>query len=206
MRALSAMITLGLLLTVGVGGAAAESECVQGAKEQRGQCHMACDEDFSIARDLCRNIDPVCGAGCRIALAECRAPIVSALESCIDGCRERLNADRAACPRRGRGRDFCVDRAQVRAFLCRDECRDTLQVRAGLNACRQAFNTCMNGCGIPAEPTPVPTKVSAEPTAVQTAPPPPPTAVPTERPPPVPTPTRTSAPRPQPTATILQPS
>ena len=205
MRALSATITLGLLLTVGVGGAAADSECVQGAKEQRGQCRVACDEDFSIARDLCRNIDPECAAGCRVALGECRAPIVSALESCVDVCRERLSAERAACPRRGRGRDFCVDRAQIRAFLCRDECRDNLQVRAGLNACRQAFSTCMNGCGISVEPTPVPTQVPPpQPTAVKTEPPPQPTAVPTELPP-TPTRTRTSTPRSTPTPDLSQP-
>jgi hypothetical protein len=179
---------------------------------------MDCDEDFVIVRDLCRNLDPECAAGCRVAQAECRAPIVAALEGCVDRCREQLNADRAACPRRGRGRDFCIDRAQVRAFLCRDECRENLQVRAGLKACRSVFNTCMNGCGLPVEPTPVPTRAPAVPTAVKTEPPPAvptavktelplpaPTQVPTE-PPPVPTPTRTATPRPQPTATILQPS
>ena len=204
MRALSATITLGLLLTVGVGSAVADSECVQNAKEQRGLCRMDCDEDFVITRDLCRNINPECAAGCRVARDECRAPIVAALEGCVDGCREQLNAARAACPRRGRGRDFCIDRAQVRASLCRDECRENLQVHAGLDACRQAFNTCMTGCGLPVEPTAVPTRAPAVPTAVKTEPPPQPTQVPTE-PPPVPTPTRTSTPRPQPTATIMQP-
>ena len=198
MRALSTTIMIGLLLTVGVGGAAADSECIQDAKDQRGQCRAQCDEDFVIARDLCRNIDPECAAGCRVGLETCRAPIVSALATCVDGCRDQLNADRAACPRRGRGRDFCIDHAQIRSFLCRDDCRESLQVRAGLNACRGAFNTCMAGCGIPVEPA------APVPTAVRTEAPPQPTAVPTE-PPPVPTPTRTSTPKPEPTVTILQP-
>ena len=74
MRALSATITLGLLLTVGVGSAVADSECVQNAKEQRGLCRMDCDEDFVIVRTLCRNIDPECAAGCRVALGACRRP------------------------------------------------------------------------------------------------------------------------------------
>jgi hypothetical protein len=204
MRALGTTLILGLFLTVGVGRAAADSECMQQAKEERGQCRTQCDEDFVVARDLCRNIDPECAAGCRAALDECRAPIVAALESCVDGCRDQLNADRAACPRRGRGHDFCVDRAQVRAFLCRDSCREDLQVRARLNACRDAFQTCMAGCGITPEPTtappvPTPTAVKTEapaPTAVKTSVPEP-TAVPTE----VPQPTRTATPKPQPTLT-----
>jgi hypothetical protein len=201
-------MTLGFLLTVGVGGAAADSECVQDAKVQRGQCRTECDENFVIARDLCRNIDPECAAGCRSDQETCRAPIVTALETCVDGCRDRLNAERAACPRRGRGRDFCLDRAQVRAFLCRDDCRESLQVRAGLKACRDAFNGCMAGCGLPPEPAPpVPTAGRTEPppqpTPVKTEVPEP-TAVPTEPPPP-PTPTRTATPKPQPTVTFLGP-
>ena len=207
MRALSATITLGLFLTVGVGGATAESECVQDAKAQRGECRVQCDDDFVIARDLCRNIDPECAAGCRSDHEACRAPIVAALETCVAGCRDQLNAERAACPRRGRGRDFCLDRAQVRAFLCRDDCRESLQVRAGLKACRDALNGCMAGCGLPPEPTP------PGPTAVRTEPPPQPTPVkteapvPTEPPPPpaTPTATRTATPKPEPTLTPVQP-
>lgn len=202
MRALSSTVLLGLFLTVGVGGAAADSECIQDAKEMRGQCRAECDEDFTIARDLCRNIDPECAAGCRTGLDECRAPIVAALESCVDGCRTQLNADRAGCPRRGRGRDFCLDHANVRAFLCRDECRGNLQTSAGLNACRESFRTCMAGCGQPPEPTPVatatPVKTEApKATAVKTAVPEP-TAVATEPPR---EPTRTATPKPQPTLT-----
>ena len=181
MRALSATLTLGLLLTVGVGGAVADSECVQDAKEVRGQCRMDCDDEFVITRDICRNIDPECAAGCRVAKNECRDAVATALENCFGGCRAQLDSDRAACPRRGRGRDFCMDRAQIRAFLCKDECRETLRVRAALNACQATFRTCMSGCGLSgAEPAPTP---------------PPPAATPT--------PVRTTAP--QPTATILQP-
>ena len=175
MRALSATMTLGLLLLVGVGGAAADPECVQEAKEQRGQCRLECEADFVVTRDICRSLDPECAAECRTAHAECRGVVVAALEQCVDGCRDQLNADRAACPRRGRGRDFCVDRAQIRAFLCRDDCRETLQVSQGLKSCRQTFGTCLGGCAVTGEPTP----------------PPVPTATPT--------------PEPEPTLTPLQP-
>jgi len=200
MRTLGATMTVGLLLLVGVGGAWAEPGCVQEAKDQRAQCRTSCDEDFVMARDLCRNIDPECAAACRVALADCRAPIVSALEGCVDGCRNQLNADRGACPRRSRGRDFCVDRAQIRAFLCRDECRDNLQVRAGLKACNDAFTTCMSGCGLPPEPTAVPTQGPPQPTPVKTeAPHPTETAVPTEVPVPTETPRPTQKPAPVPT-------
>ncbi len=179
MGALRTTLLLGILLTVGVGRAVADSQCMQDAKDQRTECRAACDDDFAIMRDLCRNIDPECAAGCRADLEACRAPIVAALESCVDACRAQLNADRAACPRRGRGRDFCVDRAQVRAFLCRDDCRESLDVHAGLNACRLGFQSCMAGCGLPPEATPVPTE------APQPTEPPPP--LPTETPKPAPT-------------------
>lgn len=197
MRALSTTILLGLLLTVGVGRAVADSECIQDAKEQRGQCRTECDEDLVIAKDLCRSIDPECAAACRVEHGACRDGVIAELGTCVDACRVQLNADRAVCPKRGRAREFCMDRAQVRAFLCRDECRDSLQVRRRLNGCRDDFRTCMRGCGIPTEPTaPPPTPVKTEvpePTAVPTEPPPPPTA------------TRTATPKPQPTLTPIGP-
>src|SRR5207244_3160977 len=134
-----------------------------------------------------------------------------ALASCVDGCNHQVDADRAACPRRGRGRDFCFQGAQLRGFLCRDECRDTLHVPAGLEECRQAFATCMNGCAVN-EPTPTPTATAVrterppEPTAVHTEHPPEPTAAPTEHPPePTMTPVKTSTPKPEATSTPLGP-
>ncbi|MCC6764658.1 MAG: hypothetical protein IT293_08340 [Deltaproteobacteria bacterium] len=205
MGALRATLILGgLLLTVGAGRAVADSECMQDAKARRGECRAACEEDFTIARDLCRNIDPECAAGCRADLESCRAPIVSALEQCVDACRVRLNAERAACPRKGRARDFCVDRAQIRAFLCRDECREDLQVRAGLKACRERFRTCMDGCGIPTEPSPAATATPVKTEAPKATEVPQPTVVPTEPPPP-PTATRTATPKPEPTLTPIGP-
>lgn len=168
MRALSATMTLGLLLAVGVGGAVADSQCVQDAKEQRGQCRLACDDDFVITRDICRNLDPECAAACRASHAECRGLVVAPLEQCVDGCRVQLNGERAACPRRGPDRDRCVDRAQIRAFICRDDCRENLQVNPGLKSCRRTFDACMEGCSLTAQPTPQPTAApSPEPTPEQ---------------------------------------
>lgn len=189
MRSLGATLTLGFFVTVGVGGAAAgvASECVDEAKELRQLCRMDCDQEYVLTRDVCRNVDPECAAGCRAAKAECRDAIAGALESCFAGCRTQLQLDRAACPRRGRGRDFCVDRAQVRAFMCKDECRETLRVRASLDACHATFRSCMAGCGLPPAPEPTVTAPTAPPTAVPTAPPPAPTVAPTAMPAPEPT-------------------
>ena len=213
MRAVSATIALGFILTAGVAGAGNDSQCVQDAKEQRGQCRMACDDDFVVMRDVCRNIDPECAAGCRAAKAACRDPILTALASCVDQCEQQAQTDRASCPRRGRGRDFCVQQAQLRDFLCRDQCRETLHVHAGLDECRSTFSTCMSGCGLPGEPTPVPTASPVrtehppEPTVVPTEPPHPteqphPTVVATEHPP---APVKTSTPKPEPTQTAVVP-
>jgi hypothetical protein len=160
MRALSATLALGFIVTIGVGGATADTQCMQDAKEARTECKTSCDDDFTIARDLCRNIDPVCAAGCREDREDCRGAVFGALDQCVDGCRVQLDLDRAACPRRGRDRDRCLDRAQVRAFVCRDECREELQVRSGLNDCRDAFRGCMAGCVVtdPGPTVPVPTE------------------------------------------------
>ncbi len=193
MRALSATMTLGMFLMIGVGGAMADTQCMQDAKEARTECKSSCDEDFVIARDLCRNIDPVCAAGCRMERDDCRGAVLGALDQCVDGCRVQLNVDRAACPKRGRTRDFCMDRAQVRAFICRDECREDLQVRPGLNGCRDDFRACMAGCVVSeAEPTAAPTEAAPVATA---------TPVPTE----TPVPTRTATPKPTVTLTPVVP-
>jgi len=193
MRALSATMTLGMFLMIGVGGAAADTQCMQDAKEARVECKTSCDDDFVIARDLCRNIDPVCAAGCREEREDCRGAVFGALDQCVDGCRAQLDRDRAACPKRGRDRDRCLDRAQVRAFVCRDECREELQVRAGLNDCRDVFRGCMAGCVVSDPgPTAVPTEVAPVATA---------TPVPTE----TPVPTRTATPRPTVTLTPVVP-
>ena len=212
MRTLGATIVLGFVLTPGVVAAGGgDSPCVQDAKQQRAQCRMACDDDFVVMRDVCRNIDPECAAGCRAAKAACRDPILTALAACVDDCERQANGDRAGCPRRGRGRDFCVQQAQLHDFLCRDQCRETLHVRAGLDECRATFATCMSGCGLPGEPTPastatpVKTEHPPEPTAQPTEPPQP-TAAATEHPPErTATPVGTSTPQPEPTATQLVP-
>jgi len=219
MRTLGTTLILGLVLTVGAGRAAADSPCIQDAKAQRGECRTQCDEDFVVARDLCRNIDPECAAGCRVAFEQCRAPIVAVLQACLEACTTQQNSDRASCPSRGRGRGFCMDHAQVRAFLCADDCREDPQVHDGLAACRDAFRTCMDGCGIPAGPT----ATAATPTPVKTEGPKPtekpkpteapgPTAVRTHSPEPTPRPTdhpqeptRTATPHPEPTQTNIVP-
>jgi len=212
MRALGTTILVGFVLTAGTAVAGGgDSSCVQDAKQQRAQCRMACDDDFVVMRDVCRNIDPECAAGCRAAKAACRTPILTALAACVDDCEHQAEADRASCPRRGRGRDFCLEQAQLHDFLCRDQCRETLHVRAGLDECRKTFAACMSGCGLPAEPTPVPTA-----TAIKTEHPPQPTVAPTEPAHPTAaatehppertaTPVKTSTPQPEPTQTMLMP-
>jgi hypothetical protein len=211
MRALGTTVVLGLVLTMGAGRAAADSQCMQDAKTQRGECRTQCDQDFVVARDLCRNIDPECAAACRVTLEQCRAPIVAVLQACLETCATQQNSDRAACPPRGRSRGFCMDHAQVRSFLCADDCREDPQVHDGLAACRDAFRTCMDGCGIPQPtatavgPTPVktdgPKPTEVEPTPKETDVPEP-TPRPTDHPL---EPTRTATPHPEPTQTNIVP-
>ena len=113
--------------------------CVREAREIQTECRAACRDDFLTDKDLCRNIDPACGDACRTAYASCTAPFTEILTNCKDTCRTAYLSERDGCPIAGDPtRDACVDEAQIRAFSCRDTCRENRNVRDGRRACRRA--------------------------------------------------------------------
>lgn len=138
------------LLGAAVAGAA-DVQCIGDAKVEAKECRRACATQFREAKDLCRNIDPVCGNACRDERVVCAAPFQAILTGCLEACAQEARRDKAACPPSGDpARDACIDAAQVASFVCRDTCRENQTVRDGLSACRLAFRVCLDACPPPA--------------------------------------------------------
>ena len=142
---------LALLCTAGTARAAVDQTCLLGAKEAFRACRVDCREELIQDRFVCRGIDPVCGRACLAGRQVCIDDVRAPLDACIDGCRAQLAAERAQCPPVGDpARDACVDAAQVKAFVCRDDCREAWRkdpnVQASLRRCRDSFRACVAQC------------------------------------------------------------
>jgi hypothetical protein len=153
MRTIELGIALGLATLLGAAPAArpADTACVLQAKEDFRACRTECREDFVQTRFVCRGVDPLCGRACLAGRQVCIDDVRAPLDACVRGCREQLAAERAQCPPDpGPARDACVDAAQVRAFVCRDDCRERWrqdpEVQADLQRCRDAFRACVAHC------------------------------------------------------------
>ena len=125
------------------------AQCVLDAKGQKQLCTSTCQDNFTLAKDLCRNVDHDCADACRAGRDVCVAPIYAALQSCLDGCNGTLDAVKAGCRAQfAEGtpeRDQCIDAAQLTAYSCRDLCREQLD-RDGLKACKEIFRACIFAC------------------------------------------------------------
>jgi hypothetical protein len=158
------MRTLGLVLAAALVAAGAlpaaasvDPQCILDAQARRKACHAECRNDYFEAKDLCRNVDPVCGANCRQQRTDCLAPLLASLDACLDDCQADLETAKGLCPPPGDpGRDACIDAAQVAAFICRDDCRERWRadpvVQLGRQFCREQFRACMRGCPPPPAP------------------------------------------------------
>jgi len=131
-----------------------DPECIAGARSDFASCVQGCKDDFREDKDLCRHINHDCAEGCRDAFESCVYGPLTNLAQCKGGCDDDVTMGRAWC--RGNTkwgtteRDKCIDLVQLRAFSCRDQCREDVQ--ADLTKCRQEFRTCIHGCFQPAEP------------------------------------------------------
>ena len=154
------VLTLALLGLVAHGARAQTStaECRLQAKSDYVACKADCKEAFQAAKDACRNCNHDFAEGCRASRAICEDPFQETLENCLDVCRGTLQGDKADCQTAhdqcvanggttcDADLDTCVDAAQVKAFVCRDTCREDQTVRDGIKACRATFRLCMRSC------------------------------------------------------------
>jgi hypothetical protein len=123
-------------------------QCVRGAAKDYQDCIRECKSDFQEAKEVCRGADHACALACAESLDRCEEAPLSTLESCKNTCNSQLDAAKATCrDLYGKGTeelDTCIDQAQVNAFLCRDECRET--VSAIFQQCRTDFRNCISAC------------------------------------------------------------
>jgi hypothetical protein len=124
--------------------------CRLQAKQDAKTCVANCREDFQVTKDACQNRDHGCVEGCRALRDMCTDPILTTLAGKIAMCNADRDADIATChqlyplPSQAMALDQCIDDAQVAAFVCRDDARET--ARTDLVPCRQNFLSCAKGC------------------------------------------------------------
>jgi len=102
------------------------------------------------AKDECRNIPHACAEACRTVRDNCVDDAMDELEICLSPCTTELSKARIDCRSLYSGNetalDHCIDIAQLTAFACRDECRESIRVASALKQCGKAFRTCLKGC------------------------------------------------------------
>lgn len=153
MRRVGVLVTLVAALGYSVAAFAVSSDpaCVKSARDNRKVCQLACQEQFQVEKDACRNVDHSCAEDCRTIRKACFDVPLSAFRSCIQAANDALETAIADCkanpsnPPGSTELDTCIDAAQVTAFQARDLCREGIN-RPALKACRQAHRACLNLC------------------------------------------------------------
>ena len=143
-------------LTLAAGAAFADSttrQCVLDARQARQTCQQLCKDDFLSSVDTCRGVDHDCADTAREARNSCVSSVLAELAQCVDTtCGiyvQGIASCRAANPVGTPERDACVDGQQLLLFQCRDSCRESVQVWAGLKTCRQEFKADIKACPAP---------------------------------------------------------
>jgi hypothetical protein len=123
-------------------------QCKLDAKTVYRTCKLDSREAFQSQKDLCLNRDHTCVEGCRAGRDACRQPV----EDQLDADRAACNATRDAAVQNCKDlyadgtpeRDACITNAQVDAFQCRDQARET--ARPNFQACGDGFKSCAEAC------------------------------------------------------------
>ena len=155
MRAQSISSLLGALFIASSLAPAARAndikQCKDDGKQEYKACRDTCQENFQISKDMCRNISHDCAETCRATRESCESGPSAALDACKQGCDTQLDADKQPCKQLEKGsaeRDTCVDAAQVKAFQCRDTCRENSD-HAAIQQCYQQARDCIKACPPP---------------------------------------------------------
>ena len=148
-------------LTLAAGSAFADStkrQCVIDATKEKKTCQQLCRDDFLASVDSCRGVDHDCADAAREARHACVSDVLTQLNQCFTtDCTtfvQLIAQCRADHPVGTPERDACVDGQQLLLFQCRDACRESVHVWAGLKTCRQEFRQDIKDC--PPPPTPMP--------------------------------------------------
>jgi hypothetical protein len=123
-------------------------QCRRDAKETYKTCKATCREDYQFQKDACRNRDHDCVERCRTDRDTCRDPVETQLETALAQCRTTRDGAVQNCRTLfadpSPELDQCIDNAQVAAFQCRDQARET--ARPSFEACGDAFRSCAEAC------------------------------------------------------------
>jgi len=127
--------------------------CLEEARDTLQSCRAECVNDFRNERFICRNVEPGCGRECLGSRESCIEAATQPLVICLAGCQDTLAQAKAACVTTCNGDtaclDSCIDAAQVDAFTCRDNCRESFRMSAGpteIASCRATFRECVRNC------------------------------------------------------------
>ena len=162
----SALLTA--VLGLGVARVHADPACKHQAIEDAKACKADCKDAFRDAKFTCLNVDPACGNPCLTAKLACLESVDEILDTGVlpagggtlancadgtDGCKARLKDAKDACGAPCMSNptcDTCVDGAQVDAFICRDDCRESWHQNTTVQAlelsCRDTFKVCIGAC------------------------------------------------------------
>jgi len=123
--------------------------CIADAVATKNACQENCRDAFLASTDACRMLNHDCASTARDTRESCVNSVLAALKQCTDtSCQPFVDAI-AQCKADnppGQQRDICVDGAQMQNFQCRDECRESVGLFAGLKACRDEFRSDLQKC------------------------------------------------------------
>jgi hypothetical protein len=156
MRTVAIMMLLGVFIfggSIGIPESRAsdsQPQCVQDAKTTFIECKAICQEDFQVAKDGCRNVPHECAESCRSVRETCVDEALNELDACLGPCNSAFLQARADCrllyAPGSKYLDHCIDATQITAFICRDDCRESVQLAAAMKICGKAFRLCIKGC------------------------------------------------------------
>jgi hypothetical protein len=154
------------ITTLGVGTAWAggndpnnpTKQCLADARATAKTCNQMCKDDFLASADSCRNLNHDCADTARSTRESCVSDVLASLDQCVTSECKQFDDDIAQCrannPPDSAERARCVGTAQLQKFLCRKQCRDSVDLFQGLKTCRDEFRTDIQACQNPA-PTPM---------------------------------------------------
>ena len=143
----SVIAAIGVFLCTAPAGALDPArQCRKDARKDRSDCLGVCRDNYQAAILLCGT---PCVRACEIARKACKGPIQDTLTAAIKACNDTrtaaiksCRAQRAADPAFDLG--ACIDAAQIAAFICRDDARET--AFPALNTCRENYQVCIRAC------------------------------------------------------------